>query len=577
MERKIVLALCLICFSQAAFAAYINASIINSTSGAVTNLQLDQTQFAYVDGADLNPDATLKICADDPSTELVGKYVSAVYKDGNGSGYWLAAKTNVGDLAQIQSGDCDAQCCNATALLNFQPNTAYFPARAYAIISIDATPSSSDEFIYIPEANGWLNGRYGLDGYGPGNPAGVVAAYNQTTGNVGISVTQVDGYRAGSYITYYPGHHGSILALVIGVCNSVGGLLEYNCSDVAVTNPGATATLNTSVTYSSYGYDNTTTNRSAVVNGIPLSFCMGPELMISAFTANTTTPYDSDDVNLSATVTNAGNVNVSASFNVTFYKDSVSLANRIGSPQNITGLPRGANATVNVTWDTFNNTGNHTIIAVVDNESKIDECNELNNNATANVNVQVTYFAIVWIDGVQTYNFTNPGVPYNVTVLVKNSTWSGGDWTSVPNATVKIIELNGISGFAPVQAWNESGSIPSGLSSYATASVVTNSSGNVSFALIPTGNGTFTQYSGLPLQGYVQDYSIYLEIWVGGARKKIYMSGVGYGEAQPLYITNQTIPTPTSLKVVQNKEFVEYAMNVVYDIYAKVKIWLLGP
>jgi len=356
------------------------------------------------------------------------------------------------------------------------------------------------------------------------------------------------------------------------VCNVTGGLLQYSCSDSTLTNKGTNVNLNTGVTYASYGYSDTHRNMYLVVNGIPSEFCMGPSFSTS-LAANDTAPNDGEDVKLTATVTNTGNVNVTSAFNVTFFLDSVAPGNEIGTPQSIASLAKGASSAVSVTWDSFNETGSHTIYAVADHEDRIDVCDASGDTDSVGVDVSATYFAIVWIDGVQTFNFTNPGEPYNVTVAVKQSIWSGGDWKSVPNATVRIVELNGMNEFAPVQAWSES-SDKRGLNSYAVAEVETNSSGKATFALIPTGNGTFTQYSGLPLTDYVRNYSIYLEIYVDGEQKPIYYNGVSYGDHMPPYITSQTIPQPDAQKDVVNQGFVEYIMNTVYTIYSRVKGWL---
>ena len=577
VKRAFLLALSAIAFASLAEATYLNASLVNSSDQTVrdlaglgtTSILYDASAGSFIDKVSgLNPDVTLRVCAN-ASGDLSGKYATAVYMVGSSA----KAIAKVGADATFfhalgstyDPGDGN-YCANVTMDWNFVSGYSDYPAYIYAVVSDDTTLDigDGDTFIFMPTSNGWLNGGYTT------NVATIPSQYNQATGYMnGVQVTSATGRKGDNSLVEVAGNNNKYI--MIGVCSVVGGLWQYSCSDSTTTNRNTDVNLSTGVTYSSYGYSDTHTNRSLVVNGIPQNFCMGPDLTIT-ISANDSSPNDGDDVKLNATVTNNGNVNITSSFNVSFYKDSVAPGNRIGSAQSVASLAKGASSTVSVVWDTFNSTGSHTIYAVADPEGAIDECAE-SNQATTPVDVQATYFAILWIDGVQTYNFTNPGEPYNVTVAVKKSTWVDGDWLAVPNATVWFVERNGIMEFGPVQAWNESGD-KKGLNSYAVAEVVTNSSGGASFVLIPTGNGTFTQYSGLPLTDYVQDYSIYIEIYVSGAKVPIYLDGVSYGDSQPLYMTSQVIPQPSSQKTVMNDGFVEYIMNMAYTIYSRVKGWL---
>jgi len=570
LGRMLALALAVTAFAALAHATYLNASLVNSSGAIVRDLVLGTTSVLYDASAGafidpnpgLNPNLKLRVCAS-TSGELSSMYATTVYKVG--SSQKVNAKDSSSDFAGLNApvANGTGYCADTNLSWNFVSGYADYPGYIYAVVSSDQSLNASDTFIFIPTTSGWLNG-----GYTTSDPQ---SAYNQATGYLAnMQASSATGRKSDNTLVEVAGNSNNYIA--IGVCNVTGGLLEYSCSDSTLTNKGTNVNLNTGVTYASYGYSDTHRNMHLVVNGIPSEFCMGPSFSLG-LAANNTAPNDGEDVKFTATVTNTGNVNVTSSFNVTFFLDSVSSGTKIGTPQSIASLAKGASSAVSATWDTFNKTGSHTIYAVADYEGRIDVCGASGANDTVGVDVAATYFAIVWVDGVQTFNFTNPGEPYNVTVAVKQSIWSGGDWQPVPNATVRIVELNGISEFAPVQAWSESSS-KRGLNSYAVAEVATNSSGKATFALIPTGNGTFGQYSGLPLTDYVRNYSIYLEIYVDGEKKPIYYNGASYGDSMPLYLTSQAIPQPDSKKTVVNNGFVEYVMNAAYTIYSRVKGWL---
>jgi hypothetical protein len=173
------------------------------------------------------------------------------------------------------------------------------------------------------------------------------------------------------------------------------------------------------------------------------------------------------------------------------------------------------------------------------------------------VDVAVTYSAIVYINDTASTNFPMVGRPYNVTVNVTDSTNA-----SVNDAVIRIVEKNGISAFAPIQAWQE-GSTNKSVISYSIAEVRTNSSGLVSFALIPTGNKLLDVEPYIATY-YTGNYSLYLEIYVSGSLKNTISLTVG----------ELTASEPNGQVNVLNNDIVDYVKDVVYDIYAKIKGWL---
>ena len=104
------------------------------------------------------------------------------------------------------------------------------------------------------------------------------------------------------------------------------------------------------------------------------------------------------------------------------------------------------------------------------------------------------------------------------------------------------------------------------------AEVVTNSTGNVSFTLVPTGNKMYVQpYNDTyNTSSYVGSYSMYLEIYLNGQKQKI--NGT-LQDTLSLSLTNLTMQT-TGSTTVGNQGFIQTITNFVADVFQAVRGWL---
>lgn len=538
-----------------------NGSVIVDSAGLSTSSILyEASKFGYSDPTPgVTPDITIQVCATD-SADLSGKYGSAIYRVRN-DGKIIGKLPTSGGYALEPFNTTfsigDGYCANLTMNWNFVASKAVYPGRLYAVVSNDTTLDlPGDSFVYMPAANGWLNGYYTIND--------LVNAYDQVSGNLtNVQVTEAYGGYNGASLAYTAVSGDNANSLMVGVCTVSGGIEQYSCTSSTNTNRDTNFNLDTGTTYASYGYASSPTNKKLLINGLDYGFCMGPDLYISDLSLPAGPYYSGQNVTINATVKNKGNVNVTSSFNVTFF-DGVS---QIGTPQSIAsmGSKDSQSSTVSVTWS-IPYSGSHTITASVDYEGKISECNETNQNATTAVDVAKTYYAQVWIDGVETTNFTVASRPYNVTLKV----WDTDD-NYIPNATVILYELNDISLFAPMQAWNDTGSNKRGLVPISAAQVVTESDGTVSFALSPTGNKLYSTQPAI--KDYVGNHSMYLEIYVDGARQKIYWDGA-VRDNEPLKLNNLNPTTPNAQVSVINQGWVETFMTLAYQVYSNIIKWL---
>jgi hypothetical protein len=414
---------------------------------------------------------------------------------------------------------------------------AAFPGRIHVLYSSNED-GSSPNFVFVGSSNGTLGGSYSVS-----------STFDQSTRNVSVTVssitfTGIDGSKTPNDATY---GISSDRRLVLGVCTDTNG---DDCSDGSVLSSSTMpVTLSTGLSSGDVN-DQHTYTRYAVVNGLGYSFNIGANLGAS-ISSSDSSPADGDMINLTATVSNSGNVNISSAFNVSIYDNGV-LFNRTKITSTITP---GNHVTFIVPYDTTAKTGSHTFKVSADSDNNIVETSKADNNGTTVVDVQKTYSLKLYIDGVQSTTFSEAGRPYNVTVNVTDSLGA-----QVDNATVRIIEENGLSLLAPIQVWQEGGQNKS-VKSYSIVEVRTNSSGLVSFTLIPTGNKLIDVYPNIT--AYTGNYSLSAQLYVGGTLEK----------TKALTLTNLTAGTPDVRIAPMNKANIDYIYDVIYQIFSNIKNW----
>jgi hypothetical protein len=541
MKCKLILAfvpILLLFLIGAANATFTRAQLINDGGTVVNAYYISSSAKAYADDVGTNTGNDFKLRAYyNVSGENASVWVTFVYKVGDSFTIIADGATSGTYLEQLGTEQTSGSIyyADSPVSLNFRNSYAIFPGYIYAVISDNNTVELTDTFISINSTDGYLIGSY--------STSGVASTYDQTTGMVSLTVNGVTGQPNSFNIL---SEHASDQFLMVGICTDSYGV---TCSDDNATAPNVANSLNTSIlnppVTSAVNY------RYYVINGMGTQFCIGPNMNVTIKT-NNSSPNDGDAVLLTATVGNPGNVDVDSEFNVRFYDGTTLL-----DTQTISTLNSGSSTDKTYVWNTKWQTGSHTMWAKIDTTDTIKECNEDNNNASVAVDVAVTYSAIVYINDTASTNFPMVGRPYNVTVNVTDSTNA-----SVNDAVIRIVEKNGISAFAPIQAWQE-GSTNKSVISYSIAEVRTNSSGLVSFALIPTGNKLLDVEPYIATY-YTGNYSLYLEIYVSGSLKNTISLTVG----------ELTASEPNGQVNVLNNDIVDYVKDVVYDIYAKIKGWL---
>jgi hypothetical protein len=537
-----------------ASAAVQNASIVDDSTNSSVTLRYEVDPInAYIENAAGNPgQVVLQVCADNATADLSGKYGGFVYKTGNGDLFQHLAEKSGVELVQFSS--CDASCCKTPTDYNLLSDYSVYPAQVYAVVSDDSAINTSDTFIYIPSANGWFEGYFTTNN--------VQSSYSQTSGNVTVDVTATYGRKEdGSYTSISTDKN----YLILGVCDIVSDLYKYNCTSNAKTNLTASGiSLYTGIASPA---DNGTTMKYYVINGISSSFCIGPDLTVTNVNVNPSSVPQGQTVNITATVTNVNNVDVTQSFNVSFFRDG----NPIGYVT-VAGLNAGSTEYPSILYDTVGlSSGSKTILARVDDAS-IGDCNNANDNSTAALNIGKTYQVLVLINGNASTNFPIPGRPYNVSIHVNDS--DGGNVA----ALVKITEKNGINLFAPIQNL----SAGKGVSPLAVAQFETDAGGDANIALIPTGNKLYNpEYNWTNISSYVGNYQLYLEIFdkTSGSKLQLY-NGTLINELDftlgSMTAVNPTAGQENSIVVYNHYSFVEQIIDLANTVYSSIKKWTFG-
>jgi len=558
--KKFIWLIVILIFSlvmEKASASLINASIVNAANGQIFSPFYGPSADAYIDSDNEvgNPDFALKVCADS-SSELTGKYATAAYKIGNTSDFVdVAWDSTYGSMTLFNS--CDSKCCTTYSRFGFRDTMAVYPAEIFVGVSSDSVLDNSDTFIYVPPSNGWLRGYYTTNN--------VQSTYNQNSGNVSLDISAVTGYKSASETEpIYPGGAAKdVNYIIVGICSiNSSNIVHYECTSSRVVKPSDPAvSLYTGVVNPSNS--NPAIIRYYVINGIGTSFCIGPDISVSLVPSNPY-PYSGEIINFTATISNINNVDISIPFNVSFYYENGNLIDK----QLVSSLSKGSSTTRNITLNTaiFGSSGSHSVIVKVDQEGAIGECNELNNNATASISIEPIYFINVWIDGEATNEFPRAGIPYNITIYVNNS-----DGNYIPNATIHLVEHNGLSMFAPLQIWNHS-NMKRGMISESIGEVKTNGTGWVNFTLIPTGNKPLVEQEP-ELADYVGNYSLYAELYINGVRQYVH-NGTARSTNLPFKVLNHTTIEASYIKVVNHQNLVETIINAIYQSYASILDWL---
>lgn len=583
-EKQIILFL-LVILSVLVFlpsaSSVVTRGMIIQSGGSKLDLVYDTNSDSYQDKVSgVNADAALRVYGT-LNTDVANKYVGVIYAVGVNSGnlQYVIVSRDLTDFPLQQTGSatsCGASCNYADTSFSLQiasslvgglggnPGAAWFPAYPYMVISGDDDASTTGDNVYVwidNSADGKLTGSYtGYTATGTLQPN-----YDQATGMTSFNPTGTSPSAAATD----PGHN-SVAYLMCGICNDTHG---DNCSDTTTTDIGTAVNLNTSIVLPGDSY---TTTRYAVVNGIGTQFCIGPDLDIDQVTLNDYSEPPGAQITVTARVANQNNVNVTQTYNVTFYYDAIDSAHQIGAGQILTtDLGPGETTTTQVTWDTTGIlAGAHTVYARL-GDSWIGDCDDSNDHGSVGYTVELVYLGYVDIDGNRTLNFSNAGRPYNVTFQINDS-----NGQQIANTTIRITEKNGISILAPLQTYTANG-IKRGVKPVSIAEVITDSNGMANLVLIPTGNKLYTAgYEYTNITEHLGNYSIYYEIFnsSGTELQLVDSNGVKVGEIN-MTLLDLTATSPTgadqySLSVFNQDTYVKTFLNFAYQIFATARQWI---
>ncbi len=536
----------------------VNASIINASSNLTLPINYAVAPTSYLDLVEGNPDFALEVCTD--GSDISGYNASWGYKAGNSSDFKLIGELGGTGQNYTTFASSVGNCYRTAANWNFYDQAAVYPGVVYAAVSTDSTIGTSDIWTEIKPQGGsnWLRGSYNLNNF--------ASTLNEGTGDISVIVNGIIGTTATGSQEIYPG--GTAVnkqAIVLGVCTNTTNLDGWDCYSSNLTSPGVSNTLGTGTIPN----ENTADTRYLLVNGLNYSFCVGPDLSVTALSITPASVYQSESALLNATIQNLGNVNVTSSFDISFLDGATPLPD-----VSLTGLNRSETKYATYSYDTTSLvSGNHTITAVV-NVTGLGNCYSGNDNITANFTLMKTYNLTVYINGTPTDVFSRPGRPYNVTIIAEDS-----DGNNAANLTLKITEKNGLNLFALSQGFDSEGE-RRGVSSSSVADVMTNSSGIADLALIPMGNKLFLPiYSDQNATDHIGNYSLFIELFNGAEKLQLYnVTSDSLINQYNLTLENQTELDPTALEensifAFNNNRWINATINFMIQVFGSVQKW----
>lgn len=551
--RKFLIIMALFSFSIS-YAAITNASIVNVSNSAFINMSWDSsTTKAYIDGAAGNPDVTIQVCGDDVN-DVQNNLTQFVYRAGNITGFQNIAREPSTTYTNLST--CSGTCCTGESNFNFNSLWSIYPAHIYAIVSQDKTFDESDTFIYIPERS-WLQGYYTTDD--------VESSYSQSTGNITLKITGVNSWTGSAYAT----NSEDQPYFQLGVCDPDPTKLEYwRCSGgYSGASRGTAYSIHTGVISPP---DTSKSTKYYVINGIGTSFCIGPDPKVSSVSLNPSTQNAGGEVNVTVSIKNDGNVDITQKFNVTVSVDSSDVKNLTVSG----GLSAYTTTTRSFNLSTGSySSGSHTVKATIA-PTTIADCDATNNQSSATLTLNPSYLVRMYINGTENSTFPDAGRPYNITLNITDT-----DGNAADNITVRIYEINGINIFAPVQKLSTSPK--RGLKAIAYGESATNSSGFTDFTIIPTGNKLYTpSYSYTQIDDYIGNYSLYIELFNASTGEELQQTnGTALIDQFDITLSNLTARTPTSSEknsfyANHHDSYVQLVSEFVYSVFSTLSGWL---
>jgi hypothetical protein len=537
---------------------FASASIVDA-SNVTTNVESSAAFKVYVDTFGNNPDFALELCNEGQ------KYVAAAYT-ANVSGTWVmvpisknltAGSTSTLVYTSLGSGPCYYTPVDAYAFSQFRDFTrtppiyvSAFPGRIHALISDNPDGTGSPDLVPVNYTEGWLMGSYAS-----------TRSFSQATGLVTANVNSITFQTELGAVTRGPGDaewglsNTTGRSMLIALCDDDFG---NECDDAIIVNESSDLPVGLAVVGTID--DQNVHHRYVVIDGLGDYICIGANLVTTITPNPASIPYGGTS-NVTITVTNIGNVNITTDFALQF-NVSGSYTDVVNYPITEDLAAGGGSTTRNYT---FNASGLSEVVplsAYADSTNQIAECSKADNYATSSITISPVWYMHIWIDGNYTNVFPEWGRPYNVTIFINNS---NGDIE--PNAEYIITEMNGLNLFIPTQVWNETGT-PLGVTTSSVARARGNGTGYARLVITPTCNKLYTDYAYLNVDSYVGNYYISLR---SSPFHQFAYNGTEVSD-YPLLVADMNC---TGLSTWQNdKELVnknEYVLDVydwIYEVYS---------
>jgi len=576
MKKIAILILALLLLIQPAFG--VTASIIKS-GPQTTDLYFtgDSTspKTWYQDAIDGNPDAGIEICG------AGQKYVGATYAI-NVQGSWKYALVTYRSSSEAlaYTDQAHGSDCYYTSLgyLTFSPSHlstpnpevyyAAFPGKVYVVYETSSNPGTLSNFVL---ASGSLLGDYSFS-----------RSYDQGTNAVTVDTPTIIFQTPAGSVTKSASDStfgiNNERRMVVGFCTDEYGQDCYS-GYLVPTEASFPLTLPTGL---SPVDDQHTYQRYITINGMGKPICIGTNLQATINSVSPNPVYYSQNLTINFTVINkrdtptevkGGNVKVSTDFYVEIKIYRADNASDVVFDKEILisqDLPPNTQISESIIWPAYAKSGEYKVEVIADPENYIKECVETDNTDTQSFQLKPIILPQIWINGNKTNVFPFSGVPFNFTLYLKDS-----DDLNVSNATVRLIETNGISSFAPTQVWNASVN-PTIVKKVGTKVInevefPTDYWGRASITIIPTGNPLYDpQYSYLGFKTIEGDYSLILTGKTFSGDDFVFVVNGNVTNVYPLkvedYHSYQNF-TYSSLPNLNN--FVSMIMNTVYTIFAK--------
>lgn len=560
--------------------------ITNSQGGLYFTGSSSDPLTMYQDAVGGNLDVGIRLCG------FGQRYVGGFYAI-NVSGsyiYSLITYQNSANALSYTDASIGGGCYDVTGgFLTVSPsqlttpnpdvNKAAFPARLWTGYDVVSNPGAMTTFA-IGGNDSYLRGNYSVQ-----------SAFNYTTRKVTIQSPDIIFETTSANFTKNANDSQFGLAsdrqMVVGLCSDSNGA---TCSDGGLyTNASSFPLSYSSDLIASQINDQQTHIRYIVINGLGVPFCVGSNLQIAVTNITPIPAYYSQNLTIQTTVTNrldtttqtqGGNVPIITPFSVNLLIYNATNNAQIYSNQSTTinpSLVPSASSTVSFTYPAYVHSGNYTAYVTVDNLGAIAECNESDNTANSTFYVNPIVTPTIRIDGVQTNTFATPNIPYFMNISMKNS-----DNDTLPNATVQIVEVNGLNINSGTQLYNitsgASASITkSGVVSKSISQVVTNHEGNVTFNYIPTYNQLYSStYGYLQTTQYIGSDSRYITGTLANGTTFAFIVNGTLTTQYPLYIASFTFNVSTIQKSVSNNITMAQSFDNMYRVFSNFIRILVG-